>query len=280
MRSQGSNVGIVCKTVNGQRVLNIDATVITTGELKSNDSANDPNFKLLLNDGDLTVKKGVIKFGKMSLLNGTDGIYVGADGMSAGYIPHDDHDYGTPSFFCPSTEYANTHNMAAYPHVWGLMFFDTAGDGRITEAGGFITTDRGRIATGHAMDIGNTSVSTRVFGTLEAHLAESSDERIKEDISEITPEEAIEFVKKAKPISFKFKDKEKYPEGVHHGLIAQEVKDIASDWDLVNEVDDVLCINYTEIIADLLAVVKENIKEIDELKKQVNDLKDYVGNKS
>ena len=278
LSSQGSDVGIVCKTVNGQRVLDIDASVITSGWLKSRKpNVNDPNFSLNLDDGDLTVKKGVIKFGKMSLLNGADGIYVGADGMSAGFIPHDGHSYGTPSFFCPSTEYANTHNLQAFPHVWGLMFFDTAGDGRITEAGGFITGN-GNIITSRGMRIGTNSTTTKIYGTLEAHVVDSSDKRVKEDISEITPEEAIEFVKKARPISFKYKDKEKYPEGIHHGLIAQEVKEISPNWDLVTESDDVLGIHYTEIIADLLAVVKENIKEIDELKKQIKHLNElYLG---
>lgn len=282
LSSQGSDVGIECKTVNGLRVLNIDATVITSGYLRSRKpSVNDPNFELNLDTGELTVKKGVIKFGKMSLLDGTDGIYVGEDGMSAGYIPYNNNNYGAPSFFCPSTTYANAHNMAAYPHVWGLMFYDVTGNGTVREAGGFITSDSGRIVTGHPMDIGgNNTRTTRIHGGLEANLVSSSDERIKKEITEITPEDAIDFVRKARPVSFRYKDTEKYPDGIHHGLIAQDVKEIRPDWNLVTNSDDVLCIGYTEIIADLLAVVKENLKEIDELKKQVNHLSElYSGGK-
>lgn len=89
-------------------------------------------------------------------------------------------------------------------------------------------------------------------------LSQTSDKRLKKDIKPL--DHAEEFIYRLRPVKFKFKDGDK----IHHGFIAQDIED---EW-VVSNSDGYLTINYTEIIADLVATVQSLHKRIKELEKK------------
>lgn len=92
-----------------------------------------------------------------------------------------------------------------------------------------------------------------------------SDERTKEDIEPL--EDSAEFIEKLRPVRFKFKDRD----GYHHGFIAQEVRELLpDDCDIVTETPNgMFGLRYQEIIADLVAVVQKQQKQIDRLESRM-----------
>ena len=116
--------------------------------------------------------------------------------------------------------------------------------------------------------------TVKVNGTLMATaISTTSDERTKENIQELTSEQA-DIVKLLRPVSYNLKqdsawiyDKDaKELQGIHYGLIAQEVQNIAPE--LVYERDDILSINYIELIPLLIMKVQELSVEVEKLKAQ------------
>jgi hypothetical protein len=104
-------------------------------------------------------------------------------------------------------------------------------------------------------------------GTYYGSWNNGSDRRLKKNIKHIDPNVAKAFIMALKPSEYQLvKNKDgKW----HHGFIAQEVKEIG--WDgLVGcdeQNDNMLSLAYTEFIADLIATVQLQQKEIDELKR-------------
>lgn len=121
-------------------------------------------------------------------------------------------------------------------------------------------------------------------------LNNSSDRKLKKDIVPLSKNEKIkDFLMNLTPVSFKYKDGE--GQRVHLGLIAQDVANAANETvgDLslfqasyIDEngeeqqyqenVDDEKLswgLNYTELIAPILALVQQQQKEIDNLKKRI-----------
>ena len=92
----------------------------------------------------------------------------------------------------------------------------------------------------------------------------SSDRRLKENVKEIGAEDSLAFLRKLHPVSFRYTGK---PE-VHHGLIAQEVREaIDGEWNVVTEYEHMedretgksvtrLTLAYMEIIADLIGAIQ------------------------
>ena len=74
----------------------------------------------------------------------------------------------------------------------------------------------------------------------------SSDKRLKEEIDECSPALAMQL----RPVRYRFRDSE----DIRYGFIAQEVQEILPG--AVREHNGYLTINYTDLIAPLLALVK------------------------
>ena len=139
---------------------------------------------------------------------------------------------------------------------------------------------------------GNVKVTN---GTINGTLTSSSDERLKEDIEELSDTErgedgsVISKLELLTPVSFRYKDMnagkergtyvdkdgnevelpEEKPSQVmtkrHFGFVAQELQQVYPD--LVYENDNgYLSVNYTELIPILVQSIKELKTEIDELK--------------
>lgn len=121
-------------------------------------------------------------------------------------------------------------------------------------------------------DIGSADIICR-GNSYAQNFIQSSDRRIKENIADLDAEKSAEFVYGLKPVSFNLKgEKEK-----SHGFIAQDVQEIAEDWDLVRESpvkqiegENTLSIVYTEMIADLVATVQTLNKRVSELERIIN----------
>ena len=95
-----------------------------------------------------------------------------------------------------------------------------------------------------------------------------SDRRIKQDIETLDSEKAKDFIMKLNPCEYRLIDT---PERKHHGFIAQEVKESAyEDWSAWIEDEKMMSLSYTELIADLVATVQNQQKQIDELKQIIN----------
>ena len=97
-------------------------------------------------------------------------------------------------------------------------------------------------------------------GRLSATIVNSlSDEKLKKDISTI--DGAIDKVKQLRGVDYTWKQSEEKSKGV----IAQELQKVLPE--LVSESDDsILSVNYNGIIGVLIEAIKEQQKQIDELK--------------
>lgn len=108
----------------------------------------------------------------------------------------------------------------------------------------------------------------------------ASDIRLKTNIEELSFEEAWNYLTASKTYSFNFK--ENMPQLKRFGLIAQEFKagleehgvDTENLWVLnKNECDGMYCIEYPELVPHLIKVVTTQQEQIDELKKELAELK-------
>lgn len=94
-----------------------------------------------------------------------------------------------------------------------------------------------------------------------------SDRREKRDIEYLDHAKALDFVMGLKPASFRIIAS---PKILHHGFIAQDVEPIAYDgWGIVDEVTQpdephktIKTLSYTEILADIVAVLQEHERRL------------------
>lgn len=106
-------------------------------------------------------------------------------------------------------------------------------------------------------------------GELDGQVSETSDRRLKTQIEALETKKSIDFINQLKPVQYKFK---KDLNTIHHGFIAQDVNQIVDGWNVVkkaNNEEETLSLRYTEIIADLVVVVKDQNKRISELEKKI-----------
>lgn len=111
------------------------------------------------------------------------------------------------------------------------------------------------IATGYS---GVTAADNWFYNKthLQGGYDEGSDRRIKTDISRLDVEKAKAFIKGLEPSQFRFTnriDTEKW----HHGFVAQDVEKVAWDGLVSGEGEELKGISYTEIIADIVAVLQD-----------------------
>ena len=102
-----------------------------------------------------------------------------------------------------------------------------------------------------------------------------SDRRKKRNIKDLVIKKAKSFIMSLKPRQFKFTKDISTSNRLHHGFIAQEVKEaMTEDWGLYVEdkEQDFIGLRYDEIIADLVAVVQDQEKRIESLERRLDDL--------
>lgn len=95
-------------------------------------------------------------------------------------------------------------------------------------------------------------------GQFRGSFVQSSDKRLKTEIQSLDSEKVAAELLKYRPVSYQ------YINGVdnntHHGLIAQEAQEVATNWGLVDNRGEYLAINYMDLIADLISVVQAHEK--------------------
>lgn len=90
-----------------------------------------------------------------------------------------------------------------------------------------------------------------------------SDRRLKKDIKYLDGQQALEFLMKLRPVSFKYK----VSDDTHYGFIAQEILALGDPYKLVTErIDGYYSLNYgafTALIAAAMKYQKEEMEELD-----------------
>lgn len=95
-----------------------------------------------------------------------------------------------------------------------------------------------------------------------------SDRRIKDNIVELQTSKAEEFIYNLKPVSYEYiKDLG----ATYHGFVAQDVEKIRYDdrWKIVSEQDDMKALEYSGILADLVATVQAQNERIKTLERRL-----------
>lgn len=115
------------------------------------------------------------------------------------------------------------------------------------------------LSDGKNTPAGCTVQSAQFRGTL----VNDSDRRLKQDIADLSIDEVLKEISKYRPVSYKYING--VDDNVHHGLIAQEAREIAQ-WGLVDDRGEYLAINYIDLISDLIKTTQYSLKEIEKLK--------------
>ena len=145
------------------------------------------------------------------------------------------------------------------------------------------------------VQLGDSATTTYAYGAVQNR----SDERDKADIRDT--QLGLDFVKKLRPVDYKWDYREAYREvdengnviehekngsrkrnRYHHGLIAQDVAQVINELGLdfggyqdhsINGGDDVKSIGYVELIAPLIKAVQELSAKVDEQAAEISALK-------
>jgi hypothetical protein len=159
-----------------------------------------------------------------------------------------------------------------------------------------------QVTGSNQVQLGDSNTTTYAYGSVQNR----SDERDKADISETSV--GLQFILKLNPVDYKWdyredytittettdisgntilevqnlpKDGSKKRTRKHHGLIAQQVKQVMSEMGIdfggyqdhsVNGGNDVMSLGYTEFIAPLIKAVQEQQYIINELKDRIEQL--------
>jgi len=265
---------------------------------------------------DLEVTAGTIKLnGKTSLNHNHAGVYIGSDGIGLGttsnskskfYVDssgsfhaidgdiagytidmNDGFKYSSDSNFCQYSRY-----MLHIGGLWGSTssgywtFFGVANKGEFahldygrSNVGGLWITKNGQNDiwdfSGNTMKVTADNIDSSVNGQ---PLWTGSDRKLKQNIEDLTIEEAEDLIYNAQPRKFEFKHN---PDKKRYGFVAQELKEILpenSGIEYVDEDMDICCVQYIDFIAPLCAIVKAQQKEIDDLKSRLKALENIVNN--
>ena len=165
--------------------------------------------------------------------------------------------------------------LAVKGSITTVSFVPEGGDGR----GSYGIYCTGHFSTEGAIwtngEIGEADIICR-GNAFAQNFIQSSDRRLKENIVDLEVDKSCRFIYGLKPVSFDLKAD---PDNTKHGFIAQDVEELVEgNWDVVTESDVVLidgqktkALNYTEIIADLVATVQSQNIRILELERRNNE---------
>lgn len=165
-----------------------------------------------------------------------------------------------------------------------MEFTNVAGSKRGVYSNDMVSVDKAIFDTVAVNGIGGTSTFYRRVdfgGTVQFNgnvlnngggIQFVSDRRKKKSIKDLAISKARSFIMGLKPKKYKFIKKYSTSSRYHHGFIAQEVKEaMPEDWGVYCEdkEQDFIGLRYDEIIADLVAVVQDQQKRIEELEKLI-----------
>ncbi|WP_207532073.1 tail fiber domain-containing protein [Desertivirga arenae] len=152
-----------------------------------------------------------------------------------------------------------------------LIFFTNSGSASDEDASG---AERMRILSTGEVGIGTTTVTSgvklEVNGNIKAtNVTYSSDRRLKKYIKGLNY--GLKELMALQPVTYYWKDA-KQSQDKQIGLIAQEARKIIPEIVVGNESKEMLGVNYTELVPVLINAIKEQQKQIEELKQKVTAL--------
>lgn len=282
-KTSGASITISLKDANGNTISSGSGNVLIDGNVI---------FSSQLTDGTTTISGSNIKTGtidaslvtvaNINASNITTGTLTGrtisggsliqtVSGAQAGGISGNDS----------NGEQAKIQNgivtcgeLAVKGSVTTVSLVPEGGDGR----GSYGIYCTGHFSTEGALwtngEIGEADIICR-GNAFAQNFIQSSDRDLKQDIEDLTEEEACRVVYGLNPVTFALKEQ---PKVKNHGFIAQDVQPLIKDnWGIVTETDirmigdrKALGINYTELIADLVAVAQSQDKRLEALERGNN----------
>ena len=100
-----------------------------------------------------------------------------------------------------------------------------------------------------------------------------SDRRLKQNIEDIPVEESLNAIDALKPVKFQYKSN---PDRERFGFIAQDVQTIKGREDMIQHMrgdyTEYLGLSYSDFIADIVNVVKDQERRINELEEKINGI--------
>ena len=97
---------------------------------------------------------------------------------------------------------------------------------------------------------------------------QSSDKRLKDNLKPIS--QSIDKLNKLTGYEFDWNDKQKIYEGHDFGVVAQEVEDVLPELVRTNS-NGFKAVKYEKLVPLLIESIKDQQKQIDELKKKLED---------
>lgn len=182
-------------------------------------------------------------------------------------MPFFEADVDDSVVYVTQLKFRNVKGGAANTSKYGWNF---DGDYDPDGMGGLSPDYKDYISTGGCIRT-NSDASGRSYNRLGGQSwgdwRDISDVRTKKNIVRLDLEQSRRFIQNLRPVSFEYKETENNTPGIRHGFIAQEVKEIAGDWAIVGQFvkDGLMSLKYTDIIADLVAVVQDQQKRIEAL---------------
>ena len=109
--------------------------------------------------------------------------------------------------------------------------------------------------------------------TINGNLYTPSDERLKTHIETLS--NVLDKINQLRGVQFEYKDQRKYAAGPKIGIVAQELQSIYPSM-VTQGKDGYLKVDYTQLAGVLIQAVKEQQRQINELKAEVDDLQEQI----
>lgn len=280
-KTSGASIKVTLKDANGRTISDGSGNVLIDGNVI---------FSSQLTDGTTTISGSNIKTGtidasqvnvtNINASNITSGILTGREisggkimqvvsGAQQGGIPGNDSDGQQAKI---ENGIVTCGELAVKGSVTTVSIVPEGGDGR----GSYGLYCTGHFSTEGALwtngSIGEADLICR-GNAFAQNFIQSSDRALKTDIEPLGTEAACSVVYGLKPMTFRLKEQ---TEVKRHGFIAQDVQGLVhDDWGIVTESDvklidgrKTLALNYTELIADLVAVIQSQNDRITELERR------------
>lgn len=259
----------------------INAAYIDTGKLKVVDNTGKTLFCADMDSGEVTINSGLLKVGA-GYIN-TDGRFKIGSMYSQGGVYNKDTGIYERQDVCFDKAIFINYGIELYGNndsAEGISYCDFHSGADVT-TGDSIYDYTGRLQnylnpngtsefTFSGSKTKDGTVSNPCTVAVNGTIVHSSDKRLKETISELPVEKAKKLIMALNPVTYKYIADPTHK--VHHGLIYQEVKEIA-DKQQIGDVamlqsfmgaDKVTygAIGYDELIADILVMLQEHEKKL------------------
>ncbi|MBC8984411.1 tail fiber domain-containing protein [Pedobacter sp. N36a] len=141
----------------------------------------------------------------------------------------------------------------------------------VTLAGNAISAD-GMTGKGVTFETDGSAIFAQNL-TIRANFYTPSDRRLKDHIETLSS--TLEKIDQIRGVRFEYKDQRKYAAGPKVGVIAQELQKVYPE--MVTEgKDGFLKVDYTQLTGILIQAIKEQQKEIEDLKAQMNKQQEQI----